>query len=402
MKKICIVSILLLSLFSCNSAREPKEDRSEFWPNATFEEAGLDREPMDTFLQDVEDGLYGNVDRLLLIKNGKKILDEAFRNNYQKISEGKSGLDGCGYNTCEDSTAFGEYNYFHPFWHPYYKNREVHTLQSISKSISSLLIGIAIDQGKISSTDALLVDFLSDYDLGGVDSLFTTATLENLLTMRLGMEWHEIDATDMDSTNTTLMLEHSDDWIRFTLDQPMDTVPGTTWVYNSGASQLMSVIIKKATGLYADEYAEENLFGPMGITDYHWKKSPDGYPDALGGVYLAAEDLAKIGQLIQNKGEWDGKQVVSGEWVERSTARISDTTQVADYGYGYQWWRPDQEGVDVIAGFGYGGQTLLIFPEFNMQAVVYSWNVFGEDVKSPPSSIIKPLIKSNVSGNSGQ
>ena len=211
------------------------------------------------------------------------------------------------------------------------------------------------------------------------------------------MEWHEIGTPSADSNNTTFMLEKSDDWIQYTLNQPMDTLPNTKWVYNSGASQLMSVIIKKATGMHLDEFAEKYLFEPIGIKNYHWKKTPTGFPDALGGLYLEAEDLAKIGLLVLNKGNWNGNQVVSTQWIDKSTERLSDTTQIFDLGYGFQWWRLDQEGTDIIAGLGYGGQSLIIIPEFDMVAVTFCWNVFDEEVDNIRRSMVTSLIAANKS-----
>ena len=210
--------------------------------------------------------------------------------------------------------------------------------------------------------------------------------------MQLGMEWHEIDRP-IDSTNTTGQLEASQNWIQFTLNQPMDTIPGTKWVYNSGASQLMSGIIKKATGIYIDEYAEKHLFTPLGIKNYHWKKTPAGYTDTEGGLYLEAQDLAKIGFLMLNNGLWDGQQIISSEWVKKSV-----TKQVSfdkEKGYGYQWWRDDQDGIEIWACHGFGNQYLLVFPKFETIAVVNSWNIFDEETESILKATKSAVIQSN-------
>ena len=399
MKIYIYIAYILLLFSACQQPKENTELTNNFFKKSTFENEGMKREPIDFLLKNVEKGYYGNVDRIFIVKNGKLVLDTLFENDYNVISKDKSSPIGCGYSTCEDSTVFGEFNYYHPFWHPYYKGREIHTLQSITKSISSLLVGIAIDQGKIPSTDVPIVDYLTDFDLSNVEEPLNKATLEHLLKMKLGMRWHEIGTPDTDPDNTTFMLEKSDDWIQYTLNQPMETLPDTKWVYNSGGSQLMAVIIKKTTGMQLDEYAEKYLFEPLGIKNYHWKKSPTGFPDALGGLYLEAEDLTKIGQLVLNKGIWDGKQIVTSQWIEQSTKRLSDTTQILDFGYGFQWWRPDKDGTEVIAGFGHGGQSLIIIPEFDIVAVTYCWNVFGEEAEDIRKSIIAPIIAANKRKN---
>ncbi len=395
MKALNLFSLALVSFFACSQPQTTLEVQKEIWPSSTFEQEGISGKILDTLILGIEAGTYGNVDHLLLIKNGKMLLNRSFTNDYQKISQGKSSIIGCGYGSCEDSTVFGEFNYYHPYWHPYYHGRPVHTLQSITKSISSTLIGIAIDQGLIPSTQVKVLDYLGDYDLSKVDETLKSATLEDLLTMRLGIEWHEVDRDATDPTNTTFALEHSEDWVQYTLNQPMDTLPGTKWNYNSGASQLMAVIIKKVTGLSLNKFAEKVLFGPLGITDYYWKQDPTGNPDALGGLYLAPADLAKIGYLFLNEGRWEGKQVVSKEWVQQATTRMTDTA-IEDYGYGYQWWRPGNTNSPVWAGLGYGDQLLLVFPELEMVAVVFSWNVFNEEAESIRAATISTLLQAQL------
>src|SRR6185436_1353440 len=170
----------------------------------------------------------------------------------------------------------------------------VHSLQSVTKSIAATLIGIALGRGEIAALDRPFVSFFQDRDLSRADARLRRSTLEDVLTMRSGIEWHEQDRP-MDSTNTTVQLEASRDWIAFTLAQPMDSDPGTKWAYNSGGSMLLSGIIKAATGKFIDDYAAEHLFQPLGIKDFYWKRTPTGHPDTEGGLYLAAEDLAKIG-----------------------------------------------------------------------------------------------------------
>lgn len=392
MKNIAIISILLFFLLSCNNQKIENKFPTQSWETSTFETEGLKREPLDYLLNGIENGIYGNVDQLVVIKNGNLVLNQSFTNDYEQISKGKSGILGCGFNTCEDSTFLGDYNYYHPNWHPYYQNKQVHTLQSVTKSIGSIMIGVAIKEGDIKDTDVKVLDFFDDHDLSNVEESLKTATLENLLTMQLGMEWHEIDRP-IDSTNTTGQLEGSKDWIQFTLDQPMDTIPGTKWVYNSGSSQLMSGIIKKSTGLYIDEYAEKFLFAPLGIKNYYWKKTPTGFPDAVGGLYLEAQDLAKIGYLMLNMGAWEGQQIISSDWVKRST--LKQVVFDEEGGYGYQWWREDQDEVEIWACEGFGDQYLLVFPKFKTIAVVNSWNIFDGEKENVLKATKTAVILSN-------
>ena len=346
------------------------------WPTSTPEDQGMASSFFETLDRDITAGTYGNIDRVVVIRNGYLVVSERYSNDYAELSRGHEGALGCGIDMCADSSASHEYNYYHPSTHPYYQGRDVHSLQSVTKSVSSAVIGMAIGQGEIASLDTPLLSLLEDYDLSGVDERLHQATLEDLLTMRSGIEWHEGDRP-LDETNTTVQLEASADWVQFTLDQPMDADPGQKWVYNSGGSHLMSALVKQATGEYIDEYAQAHLFGPLDIPDFHWKKTPKGLPDTEGGLYLEAEQLAKIGYLYLSQGVWNGQRIVPESYVRASVAQQVESVTPQGWGYGYQWWRLDEEGHAVWAGLGFGGQYLLVIPEYQLIGVVNSWNVFG-------------------------
>ncbi len=367
---------------------------TEGWPTSTPEAQGLDGSPFSELDSEIRKGTYGNIDRMIVVRNGRLVVSQRYENDYQAISRGHKGALGCGAETCPDEAATADpYNYYHPSTHPFYQGRDVHSLQSVTKSVTATLIGVAIHRGEIDSLEAPLLSFFDAYDLSGVDERLHKATLEDLLTMRSGIEWHEQDRP-LNETNTTLMLERSEDWIQFTLNQPSDAAPGQKWVYNSGGSHLMSGIIKQATGHFIDGYAEAHLFGPLGIRDYHWKKTPRGFPDTEGGLYLEAEQLAKIGHLYLYDGLWDGQRILDIDFAIRATARQVDSVNAPGWGYGYQWWRPDRNDTVVWAGLGFGGQFLLILPEHDLIGVVNSWNIFGDRPASILRGFLNALIES--------
>jgi CubicO group peptidase (beta-lactamase class C family) len=363
------------------------------WAVSTAGAQGLNPSPLLALDSSIRRGTYGYLDRLVVIRNGYVVQNERYAQDYRSISRGRTGPLGCGVDACANGAFQHEFNYYHPDWHPYYQGKDVHTLQSVTKSVASTLIGIAIERGEIAGTDVPLLSFFEDRDLSRVDDRLHDATLEDLLTMRTGIEWHETDRP-IDETNTTLRLERSRDWIEFTLAQPMDARPGEKWVYNSGTSHLMSGIIRKATGRFADAYAELYLFRPLGIREYHWKKTPAGYPDTEGGLYLEAEQLAKIGYLFLHGGTWDGRRIVSQDWVRTATGRIVNRVNQAEWGYGYQWWRLDRDDVVVWAGLGFGGQFLFVIPDYQLIGVVNSWNVFGGNYSSIQTDFLTALISS--------
>jgi CubicO group peptidase (beta-lactamase class C family) len=340
---------------------------AQTWQRTSFEAAGLDASPLLALDSAVRAGEFDNVDRLVVVRDGMLLFSERYARNYDSIS---SGFDMRPH----------QFNYQHPDWHPFYMGGNLHSLQSVTKSVTSALIGIAIGRGEIEGVDVSLLELLGDYDTSATDERLADATLEDLLTMRLGIEWHEQDRP-IGPENTTLQLEFSNDWVEFTLSQPMDAEPGSRFVYNSGASHLMSAILRTATRRTVDLYAEEHLFGPLGIRSYHWKREPAGLPDTEGGLYLEAEDLARFGQLYLDDGVWQGVRLLPEGWVAASVSRHVEDVAPEDpnrnAGYGYQWWRVDRDGVEVWAGLGYGGQFLFVLPAQRLVGVANSWNVYG-------------------------
>lgn len=376
----------LVSALGCAAVQtEPWPGKT--WPTSSPVERGLDPAPLLELERSAAAGTFGNLDRLFVVRDGYVVLDRSFDVDYREVSRGQVSQLGCGWESCPDAAAESDpYNYFHPSTHPFYHGRAVHSLQSATKSVAATAIAIAIARGEIAGVDARLLDFFGDYDISGVDPRLHDATLADLLTMRSGIEWHEWDRP-LDETNTTYQLEHAEDWIQFTLDQPSDAAPGEKFVYSSGGSHLMSGVVRQATGQHLHAYADRHLFGPLGIDDYHWKTTPKGYADTEGGLYLDAPDLARIGYLYLNDGVWDGRRILPEGWVEAATRRHVD--DVGDSrGYGYQWWRIDRGGTEVWAGMGFGDNYLVVIPEHEIVAVANAWNVFGQRRQN----VVIPLV----------
>ncbi|NNE70881.1 MAG: serine hydrolase, partial [Rhodothermales bacterium] len=295
------LGLILLLAIASPAAAQP-------WPDSTPEAEGLDPAALEQLDRRIRQGDFGFVNRVVVVRNGRLVVNANYPQDFEEISAGRTSAIGCGYG-CEDPSWDHQFNYLHPDWHPYHQGRNVHSLQSVSKSVAATVLATAIHQGSIGSVQDTLLTYLESYELGDVDPRLWDATIEDLLTMRTGIEWHETDRP-MNLTNTTIALERSDDWVRFTLEQPMDAAPGEKWVYNSGGSHLMAAIVQDATGLRMDAFAEQHLFGPLGIREYHWKITPAGLPDALGGLYLEALDLARIGMLYLQDGVWEGQRLL--------------------------------------------------------------------------------------------
>lgn len=383
-----------LSAPQAAAAKAPVGWPADTWPVATPESQGLSPAAFAALDKEIRDGVYGNVDRIFVTRNGHAVVNHRYARDYAAISRGRMGPLGCG-DGCADKSWMHEFNYFHPNWHPYYQGRDVHTLQSVTKSIAATVIGVALGRGEIAALDRPFLQYFKDRDLSRVDPRLHRATLDDLLTMRSGIEWHEQDRP-LDDTNTTVQLEKSQDWIAFTLSQPMDADPGTKWAYNSGGSQLMSGIIRTATGRFIDVYATDWLFKPLGIRDFHWKKTPTGHPDTEGGLYLSPEDLARIGYLYLHDGVWNGKRILPAGWVKNATTRHAKAVG-GGWDYGYQWWIMNRNGIDVWAGRGFGGQFLIVIPDRHLVAVVNSWNVFD----GRAGNVFNALLNAMLTGESG-
>ena len=364
------------------------------WTSATPESAGLQSSPWIALDSAFRAGRNGNVNHLLVIRRGLKVFESNYRRDYRQIAAGRRSPIGCGPGACDGFKAAPGFNYFDPEQHPYYRNDGVlHNLQSTSKSIVATVLGVALQRGAIRSLDTSLLSYLQNYASVIPDRRLARATLKDLLTMRTGIEWHEQDRP-LDSTNTTVQLEASADWVRFTLSQPMDADPGTKWAYNSGGSHLISAVIRSATGQDAASYAREHLFAPLGIKSFHWKLAGGGLPDGESGVYLSAESLAKIGLLYLRDGVWDGRRILPEGWARTATSKL--VTEGVAGGYGYQWWRADRGALEVWATRGFGGNYMLVIPAEEMIVVSLGWNVFGDRVPDTMRPLIDAIVASTA------
>jgi CubicO group peptidase (beta-lactamase class C family) len=335
------------------------------WPTSSPEAVGLEPRALQALDREIAAGQYGYVDGIVLIRHGRIAFERRYAHDYDALFAGKGPP--------------GLYNYYDPEWHPFYKRTALHTMQSVSKSVTSALIGIAIERGEIPHVDVSVLRYFPQRTLPP-DPRRERMLLWNVLTMTTGIRWDESSASYTESQNNCAQMEATDDWIRYVLEQPMAADPGVRFVYNSGATELLSYLIEKTTGRKADDYAREHLFAPLGIEHYAWKRTPLGLADTEGGLYLQPRDLAKLGYLYLHEGMWDGKRILPAIWVQQSTRWIVDADRY-DAGYGYQWWvlaRKGEASYEAYAALGYGGQYLIVVPRLDLIAVVTGWNIYGK------------------------
>ena len=363
------VALLVATWIAARGPAAGAQSRLDGWPVSPPRMQGVDSAAWLALDAEVRAGKLGYVDGITVIRNGVMVFDRDYRNDYARIYK----------DSVKDR---GPFDYYAPEWHPYYKGTALHTLQSVTKSVTSALVGIAVQRAEIMGVDRPALELLLRWGdtVANLDDRKRSMTLKHVLTMTAGLDWDETSVPYEDPRNIGTRMELSPDWVNFTISRPMSEQPGTRFNYSSGVSQLLSRVLYSATGKNAEVYAQEFLFGPLGIKEYFWKRAPGGLNDTEGGLYLSRHDLARVGQLYLNGGTWEGRRIVPEAWIRESvTPAVRVRGKVR---YGYQWWLLSADTTAAekpIAwyGSGYGGQTLLVLPAEGMVVVATSWNIAG-------------------------
>ena len=319
--------------------------REDGWPVVSVDDDKLiDRGALCETTDRLAASSAGNVHAVLVARGGKLVFERYFRGpdeiNNRRVRNVDFGVD------------------------------TLHDMKSVSKSVASLVLGIAIDRGLIRSVNEPIFSFfpeLSDLRTPEKDLI----QLVHALTMSMGLKWVEATPDTGDDNNDEARMNRAPDPCRYVLGSlPVIAPAGQEFFYNTGALALVSAIIRKATGRPLDEFARANLFEPMGIAGVEWIRRK-GNTDAGGGLRLRPRDMAKIGQLVLAGGRWNDRQIVSRDWIEISTAPKIKTK---DGSYGYLWWlgRSLLNGREVhwAGALGRGGQSIRIVPELDLVVVV--------------------------------
>ena len=389
MTRLPLPAAALALLMASSLGAQPKPFT---WPTSTPQKVGLNAAVLDSLHAEITAGKYGNIDRMLVIRRGQIVMDKTYARDYDRIY-GDSLRSTSSLNNSHDPT--GPFNYFNPWWHPTYRRGTLHTLQSVSKTVASAVIGAAITRGDFPDINTPILKYWDTTTVANLDDRKRRVTIRHLLTMSGGFDWNE-SIPYSDPNNTAGALESSPDWVKFTIDRPMMREPGTKFNYSSGESALLAHIFFRATGVDIEEYAARHLFAPLGITNWQWKRTPSGTIDTEGGLYLEARDLARIWQLWLQGGRWNGATVVSEAWVRESvTPHIPTSTRAGAPQYGYKWWlysNPVQKDKLIWAGSGFGGQFPMAFPDQDMVVVFNAWNITGAPTL-PLRAVQERLIK---------
>jgi len=340
---------VLMTIGSACAAAPARVEQGVYWPTndwriSTPEEQELDSALILAMLQDIQNKKL-NIHGILIVRHGYLVTEVYF---------------------------------------PPYGQELKHPVYSITKSVTSAMVGKAMQAGYIKSVQQKVLDFFPDIARDATDPRLKDITLEHLLTMSAGY-----------NTNTMPDLYGKDasfDTVRqiLTYDSVLQP-PGATFFYDSGLPHLLSAVVQKTSGKTLQTYAEQELFQPLGITDITWGSDPRGITTGATGLMLRPRDMAKIGYLYLHQGEWNGAQVLPKEWVKSSTTKHIETTGLMnaaeDDGYGYLWW------IDSFGGYsahGFGGQYIFVLPRLDMVIV------FTAGLPDPLFPVPNQLVRSYV------
>ena len=232
-------------------------------------------------------------------------------------------------------------------------------LQSATKSVVSAIFGIAADNGLVSSTDDALFGYFPEYQHLS-DTQKQNISLGHVLSMTPGFAWNENSSPTFGSENDNIAAYQSNNYIEYVLQKDLVSTPGMEWNYNSGCPMLLAGAIKNLSGAHIDEFGDQYLFEPLGITRVNWEYQSDGLPLATGGLWMKARDSARFGQLLLDEGRWNGQRIISADWVRSSLTAHASARSGIDYGY--LWWTQQRASHRLWYAAGYGGQLIILVP----------------------------------------
>ncbi|MEM8488649.1 MAG: serine hydrolase [Bacteroidota bacterium] len=324
-----------LILSGCTQQLPPTSQAVDGWTMAAPDEAGFNPALIAETITFIEEDEHADFSSLVVARNGALVVEQYF--------------NGHGPDSLRD-------------------------MRSAGKSITSALVGIAIEEGFLPGIDTPALPLFPTYSPVANDGADKQAiTIKHLLTMTSGID---ADADDDTSPGYESKMEVTPDWVRFVLDLPMARTPDTGWTYSSASSFLAGAAVEETSGLTLAAFAEQWLFGPLGIDDYYWAQTPSGRTVGQGNLYMRGRDMAKIGQLYLDGGRWQGRQVLPEAWVEASVGALYPVPWNGYDGYGYSWYthtlEVDGRAFNYFFASGNGGNKIYVFPNEQMVVITQS------------------------------
>jgi CubicO group peptidase (beta-lactamase class C family) len=349
--------LIILSFFGCKTRNEctyqKPVDINDGLSVSTLEKHNLDTVIFNKINQDLCGNKYGKIHSLLVIVDNDLVIEQYYNN---------------------------------------WKQDQLHFLASNTKSFNSILIGIAIDQAKIKDVNQKMLSYFPDYEKKEKDSLKHKITIKNLLTMTSGFKWDEQSLPINDPNNMGVKMDNKENWLKESLELPMDAIPGTKYVYCGPNAIILGEIIRKATGQNIADFAETCLFKPLGIKEYDWF-SKNGIFDCGGGLKLRSRDIAKYGLLHLNLGKWGDTVIVSKKWIVETSQPFIEINH--PFYSCYQWQMIKTEfGFNAWFIPGNGGQIISIIPNLNMVVIINADNRnIPKNKRLPLENLMNDLIK---------
>ena len=335
--KVLILVSLLLFLLTCTEDNPVVPAPSPITTGNI-----LDSTIINNLLSKIEAGEYGEIHSLLIYKDDTLIVEKYFQ----------------GYN-----------------------REDLHVCYSVTKSVASAMMGIAIEDGYINSVEDTILNFFPEYqNIQNPSEWKNSITLSHILAMSAGFQWDEFTLPYTNPNNDVRKLIESNDWIKYVLDLPVIYQPGTYFTYNSGCSTLLAGILLNKTGMNAKTFGMYNLLNPLGIGSWFWEQGPNNITNTFGGLELRPVDMIKFGRLYLQRGNWNGEQLIQESWIDFSTSTKIGINGA--YEYAYQWWRYSNSNStaqvlqvnDVYFALGWGGQHIFVVPHLNMVVVATAGN----------------------------
>jgi CubicO group peptidase (beta-lactamase class C family) len=267
----------------------------------------------------------------------------------------------------------------------------LHDLRSVTKSLVCLVYGIALAQGKVPPPEAELMAQFPEYPELATQPARRRITVAHVLSMTMGTAWDELSVPYTDPANSEIAMENAPDRYRFILGRPIAGEPGVRWTYSGGATALLGRLIARGTGQSLPEFARIALFEPLGISTFEWIRGTDGTPSAASGLRLKPRDLARVGQMMLQKGMWQGHAVVPAAWLAAIAQPRVTIEQSFHYGYHWYLYAP-APGRGWIGAIGNGGQRLYVLPGLDMLVVTMFGNYDHPDQRQPPLTLFTGVV----------
>lgn len=339
--RIILFTLALVSIINCQSQNSDAQLFKEL-PTVSLEEAGFNRDSIENLIDRIYETQYKDFRGLVVIKDNHIVIEE----------------------------------YFNTFW-----RNTIHDIRSAGKSVTALLLGVAMKEGLIESLDQSVYSLFSAHKNPSINEDYKKIKLRDVLDMSSGLDADSDDSRTVGHAGNWIA---QDDWKEYLLNVPLKSKPGEKFVYADIHPLLIGLAIEEASGMSLKDYAQEKLFDPLGIKQVYWYTNAANQTGAAGNLYLTTLDFAKLGMLITNEGKWDNQQIINPDYIKSlinsKNLSVSDWFSLAD-SYGMFWYKSSRtfggEKIDYMFGSGIGGNHLIVVPKEKMVIALTS-SAYGQ------------------------